>query len=224
MDILLVEDDQSLRQEITETLSKWDINVTGVEDFSRVLELFNQLDPDIVLMDITLPKYDGFYWTRLIRQNSNVPIVFLSSRDNPMDQVMSMELGADDYIEKPFNMSILVAKLQAIYRRVYQYTSQETRMMVWRGATVNLTKDCISNEEGTVYLTKTEMQILEVLLKNRNQIVSRNTLMSTLWDNEAFVNDNTLTVNVNRLRKKLQELLIIDAIETKVGRGYIAHD
>ncbi|REH96545.1 DNA-binding response regulator [Staphylococcus felis] len=224
MNILLVEDDESLCHEIKSVLSKWDMDVQIVENFDNVIQTFDTDKHDIILMDITLPKYDGFYWTRAIRRFSNVPIIFLSSRDNPMDQVMSMELGADDYIQKPFHMPILIAKIQAIYRRVHQYTNQASRTLLWHHCTVDLTKDCIYNNHTTVYLSKTEMLILEVLLNHRNQIVSRDALMTALWDDEAFVSDNTLTVNVNRLRKKLSDLQLELAIETKVGRGYIAHD
>lgn len=174
-------------------------------------------------MDIKLPKYDGFYWTRKIREISNTPILFLSSRDNPMDQVMSMELGADDYVQKPFNTSVLIAKLQAIYRRVYQFSREEKRVLYWQDTTLDLTKDSIIKGEDQIYLSKTEMIILEMLVKKQNQIVTRDTLITALWDDEAFVSDNTLTVNVNRLRKKLADLNMNDAIETKIGKGYMAH-
>ena len=173
MQILLVEDDQTLFQQLKKELENWDFFVYGVNDFSNVMETYHNVQPEIVIMDVQLPKYDGFYWCRQIRQVSNVPILFLSSRDNPMDQVMSMELGADDYMQKPFHTNVLIAKLQAIYRRVYQFGAEERR---------------------------------------------------TLWDDEAFVSDNTLTVNVNRLRKKLSEIGMETEIETKVGKGYMAHE
>lgn len=224
MNILLIEDDRTLCKEIKETLSKWDMTVATIPQFDAIVETFNEVNPDIILMDISLPKYDGFYWTRQIRQQSKVPIVFLSSRDNPMDQVMSMELGADDYIQKPFHMSVLVAKLQAIYRRVYQYVNQTNHSLIWQHCRIDLTKDIIYHDDNVVHLSKTEILILECLLAQKNQIVSRHDLITTLWDDEAFVSDNTLTVNVNRLRKKLASLGLNEAIETKVGRGYIVHD
>lgn len=224
MQILLVEDDNTLFQELKKELEQWDFNVVGVEDFSHVMETFETFNPEIVILDVQLPKYDGFYWCRKMRQQSNVPILFLSSRDNPMDQVMSMELGADDYMQKPFYTSVLIAKLQAIYRRVYEFGVEEKRTLSWQDATVDLSKDSIQKDDKTIFLSKTEMIILEMLINKRNQIVTRDTLITALWDDEAFVSDNTLTVNVNRLRKKLSEIDMDSAIETKVGKGYLAHE
>ncbi|MBM0771678.1 response regulator transcription factor GraR/ApsR [Staphylococcus epidermidis] len=224
MQILLVEDDNTLFQELKKELEQWDFNVTGVEDFSHVMETFETFNPEIVILDVQLPKYDGFYWCRKMRQQSNVPILFLSSRDNPMDQVMSMELGADDYMQKPFYTNVLIAKLQAIYRRVYEFGVEEKRTLSWQDATVDLSKDSIQKDDKTIFLSKTEMIILEMLINKRNQIVTRDTLITALWDDEAFVSDNTLTVNVNRLRKKLSEIDMDSAIETKVGKGYLAHE
>ena len=224
MQILLVEDDKTLFKELKKELEQWDFNVMGVEDFSNVMETYEQVQPEIVIMDVQLPKYDGFYWCRKMRQVSNVPILFLSSRDNPMDQVMSMELGADDYIQKPFYTNVLIAKLQAIYRRVYEFGVEEKRILNWQKAVVDLSKDSIQKDDKVIYLSKTEMIILEMLITKQNQIVTRDTLITALWEDEAFVSDNTLTVNVNRLRKKLAELDMDTAIETKVGKGYMAHE
>lgn len=224
MDILLVEDDMTLFNELSNELEQWDFEVHGIEDFSTVLETFETLQPSIVIMDVKLPKFDGFYWTRKIRAISNTPILFLFSRDNPMDQVMSMELGADDYVQKPFNTSILIAKLQAIYRRVYQFSVDDKRVLTWQEATLDLSKDSINKDDVQVVLSKTEMIILEMLVKKQGQIVTRDTLITALWDDEAFVSDNTLTVNVNRMRKKLEEIDMQDAIETKIGKGYMAHE
>ncbi|WP_393957514.1 response regulator transcription factor GraR/ApsR [Staphylococcus epidermidis] len=224
MQILLVEDDNTLFQELKKELEQWDFNVVGVEDFSHVMETFETFNPEIVILDVQLPKYDGFYWCRKMRQQSNVPILFLSSRDNPMDQVMSMELGADDYMQKPFYTNVLIAKLQAIYRRVYEFGVEEKRTLSWQDATVDLSKDSIQKDDKTIFLSKTEMIILEMLINKRNQIVTRDTLITALWDDEAFVSDNTLTVNVNRLRKKLSEIDMDSAIETKVGKGYLVHE
>ncbi|PHK50436.1 response regulator transcription factor [Staphylococcus edaphicus] len=223
MDILLVEDDMTLFKELSEELEQWDFTVNGIEDFNDVMAKFESVNPAIVIMDVKLPKFDGFYWTRKIREVSNTPILFLSSRDNPMDQVMSMELGADDYVQKPFNTNVLIAKLQAIYRRVYQFSLDEKRVLSWQDVVLDLSKDSISKDDHQIYLSKTEMIILEMLVKKQDQIVTRDTLITALWDDEAFVSDNTLTVNVNRLRKKLAELDMNDAIETKIGKGYMAH-
>ncbi|MEM0637867.1 response regulator transcription factor GraR/ApsR [Staphylococcus lugdunensis] len=224
MQILLVEDDKTLFKELKKELEQWDFNVMGVEDFSNVMETYEQVQPEIVIMDVQLPKYNGFYWCRKMRQVSNVPILFLSSRDNPMDQVMSMELGADDYMQKPFYTNVLIAKLQAIYRRVYEFGVEEKRILNWQKAVVDLSKDSIQKDDKVIYLSKTEMIILEMLITKQNQIVTRDTLITALWEDEAFVSDNTLTVNVNRLRKKLAELDMDTAIETKVGKGYMAHE
>lgn len=223
MDILLVEDDMTLFKELSEELEQWNFNVNGIDDFNDVMTKFESVNPAIVIMDVKLPKYDGFYWTRKIREVSNTPILFLSSRDNPMDQVMSMELGADDYVQKPFNTNVLIAKLQAIYRRVYQFSLDEKRVLSWQDAILDLSKDSINKEDHQIYLSKTEMIILEMLVKKQDQIVTRDTLITALWDDEAFVSDNTLTVNVNRLRKKLADIDMNDAIETKIGKGYMAH-
>ena len=223
MDILLVEDDMTLFKELSEELEQWDFQVHGISDFNDVMSKFEAVNAAIVIMDVKLPKYDGFYWTRKIREVSNTPILFLSSRDNPMDQVMSMELGADDYVQKPFNTSVLIAKLQAIYRRVYQFSIEEKRVLSWQETTLDLSKDSISKGDAQIYLSKTEMVILEMLVKKQNQIVTRDTLITALWDDEAFVSDNTLTVNVNRLRKKLADIDMNDAIETKIGKGYMVH-
>lgn len=223
MDILLVEDDMTLFKELSEELEQWDFNVNGIDDFNEVMTKFESVNPAIVIMDVKLPKYDGFYWTRKIREVSNTPILFLSSRDNPMDQVMSMELGADDYVQKPFNTNVLIAKLQAIYRRVYQFSLDEKRVLSWQDAVLDLSKDSISKDDHQIYLSKTEMIILEMLVKKQDQIVTRDTLITALWDDEAFVSDNTLTVNVNRIRKKLSDIGMNDAIETKIGKGYMAH-
>ena len=224
MQILLVEDDNTLFQELKKELEQWDFNVVCVVDFGYVMDTFERFNPEIVILDVQLPKYDGFYWCRKMRQESNVPILFLSSRDNPMDQVMSMELGADDYMQKPFYTNVLIAKLQAIYRRVYEFGVEEKRTLSWQDATVDLSKDSIQKDDKTIFLSKTEMIILEMLINKRNQIVTRDTLITALWDDEAFVSDNTLTVNVNRLRKKLSEIDMDSAIETKVGKGYLAHE
>lgn len=224
MQILLVEDDQTLFQQLKKELENWDFFVYGVNDFSNVMETYHNVQPEIVIMDVQLPKYDGFYWCRQIRQVSNVPILFLSSRDNPMDQVMSMELGADDYMQKPFHTNVLIAKLQAIYRRVYQFGAEERRTLNWQDALVDLSKYSIQKGDKIIYLSKTEMIILEMLIQKQNQIVTRDTLITALWDDEAFVSDNTLTVNVNRLRKKLSEIDMETEIETKVGKGYMAHE
>lgn len=219
---MLIEDDNSLFKEIKERLSQWSYDVYGVRDFGTVLQEFTDIQPELVIIDIQLPKFDGFHWCRMIRSHSNVPIIFLSSRDHPTDMVMSMQLGADDFIQKPFHFEVLIAKIQAILRRVYNYSTERTELKTWRGATVEYVKNSITNGAGSIELTKNEMFILKVLIERKNQIVSREDLIKSLWDNEHFVSDNTLTVNVNRLRKKLENIGLDDYIETKVGQGYMA--
>ncbi|WML42426.1 response regulator transcription factor [Neobacillus sp. PS3-40] len=219
---LLVEDDITLFDELKERLEGWSYDVYGITDFSRVLQEFTAINPDLVIIDIQLPKFDGFHWCRMIRAHSNVPILFLSSRDHPTDMVMAMQLGADDFIQKPFHTDVLIAKIQAILRRVYNYNSEQLLLKTWCDATVDYQQNTVTNHLGSVELTKNELFILKKLIEQKNRIVSREDLIKSLWDDERFVSDNTLTVNVNRLRKKLDELSLGRCIETKVGQGYIA--
>lgn len=220
--IMLIEDDVTLFHEIRQRLSQWSYEVCGITDFNKVLEEFAALKPELVIVDIQLPQFDGFHWCRTLRSRSTVPIIVLSSRDHPSDMVMSMQLGADDYIQKPFHFDVLIAKIQATLRRVYNYNTERVELRTWRDATVEYVKNTVSNSRGTVLLTKNEMFILNMLLERKDQIVNRELIIQSLWDNEHFVSDNTLTVNVNRLRKKLEPLGLDGYIETKVGQGYIA--
>lgn len=223
--VLLIEDDATLFREIEERLSQWDYEVFGITDFDQVMEKFAVVNPDLVIIDIQLPRYDGFHWCRMIRSHSNLPIIFLSSRDHPTDMVMSMQLGADDFIQKPFHFDVLIAKIQAILRRTYNYNSkQETKIQTWNGATINYFKNTVEQAGKTIELTKNEMFILNVLVDQKNSIVKREELIRSLWEDERFVSDNTLTVNVNRLRKRLEEIGLGGFIETKVGRGYMAKE
>ncbi|CAM2973687.1 response regulator transcription factor [Paenibacillus taichungensis] len=219
---MLIEDDESLFSEIKERLSQWSYDVYGVQDFGKVMQEYSAIQPQLVIIDIQLPQYDGFHWCRMIRAHSNVPIIFLSSRDHPTDMVMSMHLGADDFIQKPFHFDVLIAKIQAILRRVYNYNTERIELRTWRGATIEYVKNTLTYNNESVLLTKNEMFILKVLVEHKNQIVTREDLIRSLWDHEHFVSDNTLTVNVNRLRKKLEPLNLDGYIETKVGQGYMA--
>ncbi len=220
--LLLIEDDTTLFNEIKERLSQWSYDVYGITDFNHVMQEFAEVKPDLVIIDIQLPKFDGFHWCRMIRTHSNVPILFLSSRDHPTDMVMSMQLGADDFIQKPFHFDVLIAKVQATLRRVYNYNTEQVRINSWCGATVDFERNTVSNEKGSIELTKNEMYILKLLIDQKNKIVSRDNLMNSLWDDKRFISDNTLTVNVNRLRKRLGEIELGRFIETKVGQGYLA--
>lgn len=222
--ILLIEDDSSLFDEIQDRLSQWSFEVAGISNFSYVMEDFISVKPDLVIIDIQLPKFDGFHWCRIIRSQSNVPIIFLSSRDHPTDMVMSMQLGADDFVQKPFHFEVLIAKIQAILRRTYNYNTEPSNIRKWCGAALDFEQNMVSNDLGSVELTKNESFILQLLIDQKNKIVNRDDLMNHLWDDKRFISDNTLTVNVNRLRKRLDELGLGQYIQTKVGQGYLALD
>lgn len=220
--LLLIEDDTSLFDEIKDRLSQWSYEVEGIVDFEHVMEEFISVKPDMVIIDIQLPKFDGFHWCRIIRSHSNVPIIFLSSRDHPTDMVMSMQLGADDFVQKPFHFEVLIAKIQAILRRTYNYNAEPVSLRTWCGATLDFEKNTVSTDSVSIQLTKNESFILQLLIDQKNKIVSRDELMNRLWDDKRFISDNTLTVNVNRLRKRLEELGLGNYIQTKVGQGYMA--
>ncbi|MEK3977123.1 response regulator transcription factor [Psychrobacillus sp. FSL K6-1267] len=220
--VFLIEDDMSIFEMIQDRFKQWALEVTGPSTFQHVMDDFIQEVPQLVIVDIQLPAYDGFHWCRQIRAVSKVPIIFLSSRDHPMDMIMAMQIGADDFIQKPFHMDVLLAKVQAILRRTYDYGEEQNEMTRWNGATVDFSKGVLLRNDLSVELTKNELFILRVLLQSVDKIVSRDELMRKLWDDERFVNDNTLSVNVNRLRLKLEEIGLTDVIQTKKGLGYMA--
>lgn len=222
MKVYIVEDDPAIFQALKEGLQKWGLEAAGPENFQEILTGFIEQKPHLVIMDIQLPVYDGFHWCREIRAVSKVPIIFLSSRDHPMDMVMAMQMGADDYVQKPFHSDVLIAKIQATLRRVYSYGEEVSDVKEWNGAVIDLKRGLIRRDEKEVELTKNEFFILSVLVDAKDEIVSRDELIRKLWDDERFVNDNTLTVNVTRLRQKLAELDLGDAIITKKGLGYVA--
>lgn len=220
--VLLIEDDQSIFEIIQERFSGWQMKVIGPPNFQKVMDYFVKEKPQLVIIDIQLPAFDGFHWCREIRMVSKVPIIFLSSRDHPMDMVMAMQMGADDFVQKPFHMDVLLAKVQALLRRVYDYVEEQVDYSRWNDAIIDYSKGTVTFNEKNCELTKNELYILRVLLQNVDKIVSRDELMRKLWDDERFVNDNTLTVNVNRLRLKLEEVGLYDVIVTKKGLGYSA--
>ncbi len=222
MTVFIVEDDVAIFDSLKERLGQWSFNVVGPADFHDVMQTFVGAQPQLVILDIQLPAYDGFHWCREIRAVSNVPILFLSSRDHPMDMVMAMNMGADDYIQKPFHTDVLLAKVQAILRRTYAYGEEAPDILEWNGAVIDMKKGVIRLEGNEVELTKNEFFILAVLAQSNNEIVSRDDLIRKLWDDERFVNDNTLTVNITRLRQKLGEIGLDEAIVTKKGLGYMA--
>lgn len=220
--ILLVEDDIDLAKEIALALDKWGFNIELINNFEVVLDEFIDKKPDVVLLDVNLPLYNGFYWCEKIRAISNVPIIFLSSRDSDMDLIMGINNGADDYITKPFSIDILVTKINGIIRRVYNY-SDSSSIMYYNELIFDVGRGIIKHKykDESLELTKNEIKILTLLLKNKNRVVSRESLMMTLWNNDEFVTDNALTVNMNRLRSKVKELGFDDFIKTKKGIGYI---
>lgn len=218
--ILLVEDDTKIRALIARELTKWGFEVQAVERFDAVLEEFQQAKPHLVLMDVNLPSRDGFYWCGKIREVSKAPVIFLSSRDSSMDIVMAVSQGGDDYITKPFSMDVLVAKVNALLRRAYAYREEAQDTLERGGAVLNLSGGTIEFDGASVELTRNELRILGLLMRNFGSIVSRDKLMRELWQDESFIDDNTLTVNVNRLRKKLQDMGLGDFIHTAKNQGY----
>ncbi|MFJ8514257.1 DNA-binding response regulator [Lysinibacillus xylanilyticus] len=222
MKILLIEDDPSIFEMIQTRFAQWSLLVAGPKDFQKVMNDFIEQKPQLVLIDIQLPAYDGFHWCREIRHISKVPILFLSSRDHPMDMVMAMQMGADDFVQKPFHMEVLLAKVQAILRRTYDYIEESMDVTRFNGAVIDYARSEIMYEGNLASLTKNELFILRILVEKADQIVSRDDLMRKLWDDERFVNDNTLSVNVNRLRTKLEDIGLQEAILTKKGLGYMA--
>ncbi|WP_277679307.1 response regulator transcription factor [Gracilibacillus dipsosauri] len=222
MNIFIIEDDSLLLKALNEGLSQWSYVVSHPSDFSHVMRDFAAHRPHLVIIDIQLPKFDGFHWCREIRSVSKVPIIFLSSRDHPMDMVMAMNLGADDYVQKPFHMDVLLAKIQAILRRTYTYEDASADVIEWNQAIIDLKRGGIYKDGKTIELTKNEFFILSVLVKSNNEIISRHELMKMLWDDDQFINDNTLTANITRLRQKLSTLNLAEGIITKKGRGYMA--
>lgn len=218
--ILLVEDDEIISKSIMQHLENWDFEVITARDFKNITNEFTECNAHIVLLDLILPFYDGFYWCKEIRKISNVPIVFLSSASDNMNIVMAVNMGGDDFISKPFNVSVLLAKIQAILRRTYDMPNGIS-IFEHKGIILNLNDFTLSYRDKSIELTKNEFRILETLLVNKGKIVSRDTLMMKLWQDDNYVEENTLTVNVTRLRKKLEDLGIDDFIKTKVGLGYI---
>ena len=218
--LLIVEDDKTISDSLVSYMQKWGFQVKAIEDFNHVTEEFLAWEPHLILLDITLPFFNGYYWCGQIRKVSNVPIIFISSASDNMNIVMAMNMGGDDFIAKPFDLSVLVAKVQALLRRTYDFTS-ETNVLEHKGVLLNVKDSTLLYEEQQTELTKNEFKILQLLMENRGSIVSREQIMVRLWDSDCFVDDNTLTVNMTRLRKKLEEIGVIDFITTKKGLGYL---
>ncbi|ARC83541.1 hypothetical protein U732_2094 [Clostridium argentinense CDC 2741] len=219
--IMVVEDDKTIKNIILENIVRWGFTPIDIDDYGEVFNTFVKEEPHLVLLDINLPSYDGFYWCNKIRTVSKVPIVFISSRNSNMDIVMAMNMGGDDFVQKPFSMEVLMAKVNALLRRTYDYTNVESSIIEHRTVVLNLKDNNLIYNDKKVELTKNEFKILYILMKNNGTIVSREKIMRKLWEDESFVDDNTLTVNINRLRKKLSDIDLENFIETKKGQGYV---
>ncbi|MBN3383414.1 response regulator transcription factor [Clostridium botulinum] len=219
--LLIIEDDKNICEVLSNLLNKWEFEVNVCEDFEKIIECFLKCKPDVVLMDINLPVCDGFYWCKKIRQISKTPIIFVSSRDSNMEIVMAINNGGDDFIQKPFNSEVLIAKLQAIIRRTYEYKNEEAKVLKCDDLLLNLDNATLLYNEKSLELTKNEMLLLKTLMENKGKGVSRSKLMKKLWDDDIYVNENTLTVNINRLRNRLEKFGIKDLIVTQKGIGYI---
>ena len=218
--IMIVEDDSVIANQMSKFLYTWDYHVEIATDLRNVMNDFSNIRPDLVFMDITLPYKNGYYWCEEIRKVSKVPIIFISSASDNMNIVIAMNAGADDYIAKPFDLQVLVAKLQALLRRTYDFANQ-INFLEYEGVRLNIGNNVVIYEDKSVELTKNEGKILKILLERKGEIVERDTLMEYLWQTDCYVDDNTLSVNVNRLRKTLEEIGICDFIKTKKGIGYI---
>ncbi|MDD6270054.1 MAG: response regulator transcription factor [Oscillospiraceae bacterium] len=218
--IMIAEDDNALAAAMKKHIESWNYEVICVRNYENILDEYNKYEPDLVLMDIMLPYYNGYHWCTEIRKTSNVPVVFISSASDNMNIIIAMDMGGDDFIAKPFEPNVLTAKIRAILRRTYEI-SDKAPVLEHKGASLNLNNAVLTYKNNSVELTKNEFRILITLLENKGRIVSRDTLMTKLWQDDCYVEENTLTVNVTRLRKKLEQTGLFDFIKTKVGSGYI---
>lgn len=218
--MLIVEDDRGIGEAITRQAAVWGLEARCVADFQNVMSEFGAFDPQLVLMDITLPFFNGYHWCSRIRQVSKVPIIFISSAADNMNIIMAVNMGADDFIAKPFDMSVLMAKINAMLRRTYDFTGASP-MLEHRGAVLNTGDNTLTFEGKAIPLSKNEYRILLTLLENKGSVVSRERLMERLWQTDSFVDENTLTVNVGRLRKKLDGAGLPGFVETRFGVGYL---
>ena len=218
--ILIIEDDRSISDAITTQLAAWDMTAHAVTDFRNVLGEFAAFEPHLILLDIRLPFYNGYHWCQEIRRVSKVPIIFISSASDSMNIVMAMNMGADDFIAKPFDMNVLLAKVQALLRRTYDFAA-DASLLEHHGAILNIGDGSLTYMGETIPLSKNEYRILLTLMQNKGKVVSREKLMEALWATDSFVDENTLSVNVNRLRKRLDAFGLTEFITTQHGVGYI---
>ena len=218
--ILIVEDDNTIAERLASHLKKWNYKTVCVRDFKNVMEEFKKTDPQLVILDIGLPFYNGFYWCQEIRKVSKVPVLFLSSASDNMSIIMTVNMGGDDFIAKPFDLNVLTAKVQALLRRTYEFAGA-TNLLEHKRAILDKENGILTYQGEKIELTKNEWRILQVLMEHKGKAVSRDTLMMRLWESDSFIDDNTLTVNVTRLRRKLEEIGLSDYIQTKKGVGYL---
>lgn len=218
--ILIVEDDPTIAGALAEHLRKWGYEAAQAADFRDISGEVARFQPHLVLLDISLPFYNGFFWCGEIRKVSCIPVIFLSSAGDSMNIVMAMNMGGDDFISKPFDLNVLTAKLGAVLRRAYSFQGQVS-ILEHNGAVLNLGDATLTYRENRVDLTKNDFRILEILMENAGKVVSRDDIMQRLWENDDFIDDNTLTVNMTRLRKKLADSGLEDFIATKKGLGYL---
>lgn len=218
--ILIIEDDQGIAEGIQTRCQSWGFEVQCVKDFKDVLHTFVSFHPHLVLLDITLPFYDGFYWCSEIRKISKTPIIFISSATERMNMLMAMNMGGDDFVCKPFDIDVLLAKIHALLRRAYDFSNENT-VLEFHGALIDTDKQVVMYQSQQIALSKNEYLILICLVKNKGKVVSREKLMNALWQTDSFVDENTLSVNVNRLRKKLENAGMDHVIETKFKVGYM---
>lgn len=221
--ILIVEDDLVISGEMQKYLVSWGFEVETVCNFDVILTQFVRLDPHLVILDISLPFYNGYYWCNEIRKFSKIPIIFLSSTSDNMNIIMAMNMGGDDFIAKPFDLAVLLAKVQAMIRQAYSFGGK-SNLLEYKGVILNLSNASMEVRGEKVELTKNEFRILQVLFEHKGETVSREAIMKHLWDGDCFVDDNTLAVNITRLRKKLEEFSLNHFITTKKGIGYILED
>lgn len=221
--IMIVEDDEAIAGALSRNLGKWGYEAVAAEDFSAVTAQFRREKPQLVLMDISLPFYDGFYWCSEIRKESQIPIIFISSADDNMNMIMALHMGADDFIAKPFAMEVLTAKVQALLRRTYSFQA-DTGVLSCGKVLLHLGEGRLEYGENSCELTKNEFRILQLLMEKKGNVVSRDSIMRALWEDEAFIDDNTLTVNMTRIRKKLENMGLKEFIKTKKGMGYLVEE
>ena len=218
--ILIIEDDEIIAKSIEKELCNWGFTAKRITDFQDIIPKFVEFDPQLVLLDITLPFFNGYHWCTEIRKLSKIPIVFISSASDNMNIVMAMNMGGDDFIAKPFDLHVLIAKIQAILRRTYDFSTQ-SNLLEHNGAILNINDNSISYKGEKIELTKNEYKILQTLLENKGKTVSRDNLMIKLWETDNYVEENTLNVNITRLRRKLEAIGLKNFITTKKGLGYI---